>query len=194
MIDEAIRKRNEPTNQPNKFFFFFLEWSAGRTPLYREKGRWVRGFPSVAGGGEGGMHRRTFFSFRFVNLWRKEQGKGEKEWELGGGAFLARNKPEPSFSFFPFPHIFPLVILHSSFSRQGIFGHFFGSHYCLAFSFFPSLFFFRLTRFLGMGSKLNYVRGGLVVIPIVFWLLVVFAIIIYFLNFLTVLCLFFSTC
>lgn len=28
MIDEAIRKRNEPTNQPNKFFFFF--WSDPR--------------------------------------------------------------------------------------------------------------------------------------------------------------------
>lgn len=45
-----------------------------------------------------------------------------------------------------------------------------------------------------MGSKLNYVRGGLVVIPIVF--LTIGRIRDYYLFFklLTVLCLFFSTC
>lgn len=73
---------------------------------------------------------------------------------------MARNKSEPSFSFFPFPHIFPLVILHSSFSRQGIFGHFFGSHYCLAFSFFFFTFFFRLTRFFGDGIEIELCEGG----------------------------------
>lgn len=92
MIDEAIRKRNEPTNQPNKFFlFFFFGVIRGRTPLYREKGRWVR---PLLGVGMGGVYRRTFFfvSFRFVNLWRKEQGKGrgeknEKGEGEGGGRF-----------------------------------------------------------------------------------------------------------
>lgn len=79
MIDEAIRKRNEPTNQPNKFFFFFFGVIRGPYPAISREEKMGAGFPSVAGGGEGGMYRRTFFSFRFVNLWRKEQGKGEKE-------------------------------------------------------------------------------------------------------------------
>lgn len=111
----------------------------------------------------GGLYRRTFF---FVSF-RKPLAKATREGK-GGGDFC-KKQVRTLFLLLPLRHIFPLVILHSSFSRQGIFGHFFGSHYCLAFSFFFfTFFFFRLTRFFGDGIEMELCEGGLVVIPIVF--------------------------
>lgn len=72
------KETNQPTN-PTSFSFFFFGVIRGPHPAISREEKMGAGFPSVAGGGEGGMHRRTFFSFRFVNLWRKEQGKGGKE-------------------------------------------------------------------------------------------------------------------
>lgn len=66
----------------------------------------------------GGVYRRTFF-FRFVSF-RKPLAKGTREGggerkRGGGGAILARNKSEPSFSFFPLVISSPssFFILHS---------------------------------------------------------------------------------
>lgn len=153
------KETNQPTN-PTSFSFFFFGVIRGRTPLYREKGRWVR---PLLGVGMGGVYRRTFF---FVSF-RKPLAKATREGK-GGGDFC-KKQVRTLFFLLPLRHIFPLVILHSSFSRQGIFGHFFGSHYCLAFSFFFfTFFFFRLTRFFGDGIEIELCEGGLVVIPIVF--------------------------
>lgn len=65
MIDEAIRKRNEPTNQPNKFFFFF--WSDPRAVPHhshierREDGCGVS--RPLGGVGRGGCIDGHFFRF-----------------------------------------------------------------------------------------------------------------------------------
>lgn len=66
MIDEAIRKRNERTNQPNKFFFFFFFfWSDPRAaPRYierREDGCGVS--RPLRGVGRGGCIDGHFFRF-----------------------------------------------------------------------------------------------------------------------------------
>lgn len=56
MIDEAIRKRNEPTNQPNKFFFFFFGVIRGPYPTIAisREGKMGAGFPVRCGGWGGG--------------------------------------------------------------------------------------------------------------------------------------------
>lgn len=54
MIDEAIRKRNEPTNQPNKFFFFFFGVIRGPYPAISREEKMGAGFPVRCGGWGGG--------------------------------------------------------------------------------------------------------------------------------------------
>lgn len=70
------------------------------------------GFPSVAGGGNGGACiDGHFFSFRFVNLWRKEQGKGGGKNESEGGGDFGKKKtslnplsPSSPSSYLPSRH------------------------------------------------------------------------------------------